>query len=468
MRLFSSKQYRLLSVFIIAIMLFASMTATAFAFDYTQEDLEALREIIVDLYVDPITVDMLPGETPQEIFSNLDEHSVYYTVKEFDDLFERYTGDYAGIGAYIKEDNGRVFIEKPMAGSPAEKAGLMPGDEIYSVDGEIIRGLTAAEGAERVKGPVGTKVILGIIRGDNDKVIEFTIERAKITNNPVSFELMDDIAYITIEEFNGHAYENFAKAVGHMAEQKVKRAIIDLRDNPGGGLDEVVKIARLLVPPSPIVHIGYREFDDTYVSFSTLKPFDDIVVLVNEYSASASEILAAAVQDTGSGTIIGKNTYGKGTVQQIFGLTNDEGFKITVARYLSPNRKIIDGIGVIPDIEVERLPYDIQLQEFLPISYANNYKLGDVSSEIEGIQQRLRGLGYTINDKAGVFEQGTQEALKAFVKDYELEEATELTAEIQSAIEFMFVSKLYSQEYDHQLKAAIEYLKEGNIQAIAQ
>jgi len=461
MRLFNSKKYRVLSVFIAAIMLFASMTATAFANDYTQEDLEALREIIVDFYVDPLTTDMLPGETPQEIFSNLDEHSVYYTAKEFEGLFQRYTGDYAGIGAYIIEEDGKIIIERPIEGSPAERAGLLPGDEIYSVDGEIIRGLNAAEGAERVKGPVGTKVTLGIIRGNNERVIEFTIVRANITNNPVSYEIIDDIGYIKIEEFNGHAYENFAKAVGQLAEQRVKQAIIDLRDNPGGGLEEVVKIARLLVPPSPIVHIGYRGFDYTYASFSTLKPFDDIVVLVNEYSASASEILAAAVQDTGSGTIIGKNTYGKGTVQQIFGLTNDEGFKITVARYLSPNRNIIDGRGVIPDIEVERLPQDIQIEEFLPISYSNTYSLGDVSSEIAGVQQRLRALGYNITDKAGVLDQGTLDAINTFAKDYELEEMTDLTTEMQSAIEYIFVSKLYSKEYDLQLKAALEYIKEG-------
>ncbi len=462
------KQHRLLTAFIITVLIISSMTIGAFAGTYTSEYLESLKEIVVDFYVDSISTEQLNGNTPQEIFSNLDQHSVYYTERELNELYERMTGDYAGIGAYIKEDNGKIIIEQPMVGSPAEKAGLLPGDEIYSVDGEVIRGLTATEGSAKVRGPVGTKIVLGIIRGMNDYVIEYTIERAQITNIPVSYEIIDGIGYIQLSEFNGHAYEYFAKALGELAKENVKQAIVDLRNNPGGNLDQVVRIAGLLVPPNPILHIGYKDEYFTYSSFSTLQPFDSLVILVNEGSASASEILAAAVQDTGSGTIIGKSTYGKGTVQQIVGLSNNEGFKITVARYLSPNKKIIDEVGVIPDIEIGRWAYEIQTQEFQPLSYDNVYKPGDTSEEIEGIQQRLKILGYSISDATGVYGSTTAAAIAEFIKDNELEEAAELTPEIQAAIEYSFIITLYSREYDMQLKTAIEYLKAGNTKAIAQ
>ncbi len=462
------KQHRLLTALIIAVLIISSMTTMTFAYTYTPEDLEALKEIVVDFYVDPITTDQLKGDTPQEIFSNLDQHSAYYTEKEFNELFERVAGDYAGIGAYIKEANGRIIIDQPIPDSPAEKAGLLPGDEIYSVDGELIRGLNTTEASAKVRGPAGSEVILGIIRGTGDTIVEYIIVREQITNNPVSYDIIEGIGYIKVNEFNGHAYEYFAEVVGKMVSGSIKQAIVDLRDNPGGNLDEVIKMAKLLITPSPILHIGYKQGYMTYSSFSTLQPFDSLAILVNEGSASASEILAAAVQDTGSGTIIGKTTYGKGTVQQIVALSNKEGFKITVARYLSPNKNIIDEVGVIPDIEVERLTYEIQAQEFKPLSYENSFKPGDTSEEIEGVQQRLKVLGYTIEDTTGVYGTTTAAAIAAFTKNYELEASAELTTEIQASIEYMFISTIYSREYDMQLKTAIEYLKEGNTKVIAQ
>lgn len=464
--MYFTKRTRILAVLVIAILLTTAMTSVVSATTYTQEDLDALRDIIVEKYVDPITSDKLKGNTPKEIFSNLDEYSVYYTQEEFQDLFQQITGEYAGIGAYIKEEDGKILIDAPMPGSPAEKAGLKPGDEIYSVDGEVIRGLTAAEGASKVRGPVGTKVTLGIIRGNSQRVVEITIERAKITNTPVSLDMIDGIGYIRISEFNEQAYDNFAKIVGELMDKKVKNVILDIRDNPGGSLDEVVKIATLLVPKSPIVHIGYRNNTETYSSFSSLKPFEKLVVLVNEYSASAAEILAAAIQDADSGTVIGKTTYGKGTVQRIYFLINGEGFKITEARYLSPNKTVIEGVGVTPDIEVERLPHDIQIEEFLPISFEKEFELGERSKDIEGIQQRLEGLGYYIGDKAGVFGLSTKAAVNLFAKDNELQTiTTSLTTEMQSAIEFKFISMLYSEEYDLQLKAAIDYINEEKAMA---
>lgn len=461
----SAKKFRILAVFIAALLLTASMTTAASAYAYTQEELDALRHIIAEKYVDPISADSLRGSTPKEIFSSLDEYSVYYTQEELQELFRQISGEYAGIGAYIKEEDGRIIIESPMPGSPAEKAGLKPGDEIYSVDGEVIRGLSAAEGAGRVRGPAGTRVTLGIIRGSSQMVVEFTVERAKITSSPVSLEVLDGIGYIKISEFNAQAYEAFAKAVGELMNKKVGSVILDLRDNPGGSLGEAVKIATLLVPQSPIVHIGYRTHKQTYTSFSSLRPFERLVVLVNENSASAAEILAAAVQDTASGTIVGKTTYGKGTVQRIYFLSNGEGFKLTEGRYLSPSKNVIEGRGVAPDIEVERLPDNIRTVEFLPVSFEREFAPGERSSEIEGLQQRLEALGYYVGDKAGVYGPSTRAAVSLFAKDMGLKPAASLTTELQAAIEHELLSRLHSREFDLQLKAALELLNEGQAKA---
>ena len=468
MYLNNTKKYRLLSVFIITMLIISSMTSLSFADDYTQEELDVLREIIIEKYVDPITSEELKGNTPKELFSNLDQHSLFYSTEDLEEFMQRYTGEYAGIGAYIKDENGKIVIIEPFADSPAEKAGLKAGDEIYSVDGEVLRGLTAEEGAAKVRGPVGTKVVLGIIRGKTEKVDEYTIVRATIVNNPISFQMIEGIAYIRISEFNEHAYENFSKVIGKLKEDKVKDVILDIRDNPGGGLDEVVDMARLLVPKGPIVHIGFNSHNITYSSFLANKPFENLVVLANENSASASEILAAAIQDSNSGTIIGKKTYGKGTVQRIYFLMNGEGFKITEARYLSPNKTIIDGVGVTPDIEVERLPYDINIQEFMPISFENEYEFNDRSDEIKAIQQRLSGLGYYVADKAGYFGVSTRAALNLYAKDKSIEKITTLTTELQEEIEIEFLNKLLSFEYDIQLNAAIEYINEAKNQAEAQ
>ncbi|SHD76227.1 S41 family peptidase [Schnuerera ultunensis] len=302
------------------------------------------------------------------LFDTLDENSQYYTEEEFQDLIDDLSGDFVGIGVYIKEEKGSIIITNPIKGSPADKAGIKPGDQIISVDGKDIKGKSLQEVINLIKGKPNTPVKIGVRRGQKD--IYKDMKRAEIKINPVEYEILENkIGYIKISQFNPHTYENVVSALGKLDKENISSIIIDLRDNPGGLLGEVVNMSNLFIPEGPIVHIKYREdVEQTYYS-KLKKPKYKLVVLVNENSASASEIFAGAVQDTKVGTILGVPTYGKGTVQQIIPLVKGDGMKLTIAEYQTPNRRNIHNKGIQPDIIVKSKDGDTdqQLQKAIEI-----------------------------------------------------------------------------------------------------
>ncbi|MBM7614801.1 S41 family peptidase [Alkaliphilus hydrothermalis] len=347
-----------LVMMMVLLMAITPFTAEAYTSTMSPEMMQSLKQFIADNYVDDITVEELTGDTPEEIFEHLDEHSQYFDPETFGLFMERLTGEYVGIGAYIDEVDGG-FILDPMEDSPSWRAGIKSGDEIISIDGENVEGMDFEELVGKIRGDVGTKITLGIKRDGHEGVMKITFERDYITYKVVFSEIIDDIGYLTILEFNQHTYDDTVKALKEFQKNGIDKIIIDLRNNPGGSLDQVVAIARLLVKKGPILHVNQQDTTVTYMSSLSKPFFNNIVVLVNEYSASASEVLAAAIQDSKSGIIVGQNTYGKGSVQTIYYLPDGDGMKITEARYLSPNKRVIDGIGVKPDYKViERLQLD--------------------------------------------------------------------------------------------------------------
>ncbi|SCX77798.1 S41 family peptidase [Alkaliphilus peptidifermentans] len=412
-------------------------TPFTYADDYGDYILEGLKDVILQKFVDPLKYEDLKGDTPQEIFDNLDIHSEYYTREEFDAFLDQIMGEFSGIGAYIEEKEGKVYIDETIDDSPAKKAGLKAGDEIYTVDSIPTKGMTVQEAVNLIRGEEGTKVTLEIKRAGIDKILKYTITRAVIESNPIQWETIDGIGYIKIDSFNEKASNNFSKAVTNMKEEKIDKIIVDVRDNPGGSLDEVVNISRLLVPKGPVVFVDFRSYKLTYSSFLSKPIFEDIVVLTSEGSASASEILAAAVQDTKAGVVVGKTTYGKGSVQRLYGMFNGDGYKITEARYLSPNKTIIDGVGVIPDYEVERYPEEFHVEKLLPLSLVETLNKEDNNDTVLAIQQRLRIIGYEITDEDGWYGESTQKAVEAFAKGHGIK-TTQLTPEMQFDIDFVF------------------------------
>jgi carboxyl-terminal processing protease len=329
--------------------------------------LEVKRLIERNYYTKPVDKELMEGAI-KGLFLNLDENSSYYTKEEFDTLLEDVSGDFVGIGVRIKQEDGFVTIQSPIEGGPAQKAGVKSGDKIVSVDGKNVKGASISEVIDLIKGTPGTKVKLGIERGNKPMTLE--VKRETIKVNPIQYKILkDNIGYIKIEQFNQYTYESLVPVLNILDKENISSIIIDLRDNPGGLLDEVINVLEFFIPEGPIVHIKYRgNIQRTYYS-QLKKPKYKLAVLVNENSASASEIFAGAVQDTKVGTIVGVTTYGKGTVQQIVPLFNGDGMKLTIAEYLTPNKRSIHKKGIKPDVIVENKDdgKDIQLEKAIKV-----------------------------------------------------------------------------------------------------
>ena len=288
------------------------------------------------------------------MLQSLDPYSDYYTPEESIAVYQDMFNIFSGIGIYIEEKDGYINIIDTIKDSPGEKAGLKKDDLILTIDGKDAKGITIKEASKLIKGLKGTKVKLELKRKNNSLPIYVEITRDNITINPVEYEILENnIGYIKLNEFSINSANKIDEALTELDKKKVKKIILDLRDNPGGLLNQVIEISRHFITKGPIVHIQEKNTALVTHMSTTVKSKYKLVLLVNENSASASEILAAAVKDTKAGTIIGKKTFGKGIVQSLIPLNNGSILKMTTAEYLSPNKTSIHGKGVQPDIIIE-------------------------------------------------------------------------------------------------------------------
>ena len=302
------------------------------------------------------------------MLQGLDENSNYYTKEEADVILKGLLGNYAGIGVVIENQEGNIIVNSVMKNSPAEKSGLKKGDIIVSVDNIKINDLSLEDVSNLIRGLPDTKVKLGIIRNNSPKPIYLDITRGNIKVNPVDYKILEkDIGYIKITDFNPYATTYTKEALQEFNKKNIDIIILDLRDNPGGLLPQAINIAELFVPEGPIVHIRTNKGITTHIS-TNQNPKYKLVVLINENSASASEILAGAIKERQGGTLIGKKTYGKGTVQTMLPLPDGSILKLTTAEYLLPNKTSIHKKGIEPHIEVENVEgKDLQLQKAIEI-----------------------------------------------------------------------------------------------------
>lgn len=286
-----------------------------------------------------------------------DPYTEYYTAEELNSLMNQTEGIYYGIGAYVQLDETTTLpkISSVIEGTPAEEAGLRANDLIYEVDGESTYGLTLTEAVALIKGEEGTEVVLTIVREDERDYLTIPVTRRKVESPTVKYEMLEDnMAYIQITEFDDVTVDQFADALATMKGSGMEGLILDLRANPGGSLTSVVEIARMILPEGRIVYT-----EDKYGRKSEYKCDGKrklqvpLVVLIDMNSASASEILAGAIQDYGIGTLVGTTTFGKGIVQQIVPFTDGSAVKITISSYFTPNGRNIHGIGIEPDVECE-------------------------------------------------------------------------------------------------------------------
>lgn len=294
-----------------------------------------------------------------------DAHSNYWTPQVYQDNTNFLQGQYAGIGAYVDTSGKLLTITKPIAGSPAEKAGLQKGDQIIKVDGNDITNLDAESVRQKVLGTPGTDVTLTILRPGTDTPFDVKITRATIVVPSVTSKMLpNNLAYIQIVDFGQNTAQDFHDQLKALLVNNPKGIILDLRDNGGGYLDTAISVASEFISKGVIVY--EQSGDGTKKSYQATSGGlatgnIPLIVLVNGYSASASEIVSGAIQDTGRGTLIGEKTYGKGTVQLVIPLKNNQGaVHITVARWLTPKGRQIDKIGLTPDVPATLTAADVK------------------------------------------------------------------------------------------------------------
>lgn len=288
-----------------------------------------------------------------------DKYAAYYNAEEYKELTEGTDGEYGGIGTYVTQDRktGSIIIVNPFEGAPAYKAGIKAGDVLIKIDDKSIVGLSLDEVVAIMKGEAGTTVNLEVNR--DGKKLSFDVTREIVDVPTVGHTLIEDdnIGYIYISSFNMKSGQQFKEAVDDLEKQNVDGIIIDLRNNGGGVLDAAIEILDRILPEGLVLYTETNKgrekeyFSDAENCLS--KPY---VVLVNEYSASASEVVAGAIQDFGLGTIVGTTSYGKGVVQSVIpmkGLNDGSALKLTTSKYYTPNGRNIDGIGIEPDVKVE-------------------------------------------------------------------------------------------------------------------
>ncbi len=290
--------------------------------------------------------------------SSLDDpYSTYYTKEEYAALLESSSGKYCGIGATVSQNakTGVITIVKPFKNSPAYKAGILPGDIIYKVNNEEVTGEDLSEVVSRMKGVEGTKVNITVVREDETKPIEFTITRQYIEVPTIEYQMLEDkIGYITVSEFDEITVEQFIAAIDDLEAKGMKGLVVDVRNNPGGLLDSVVKMLDRLLPPELIVYTEDKNNNREEEKAVDKKQINvPVAVLINGNSASASEIFAGTLQDYETATIVGTTSFGKGIVQKVIPLSDGTAVKLTISKYYTPKGRNIHGTGITPDIEVE-------------------------------------------------------------------------------------------------------------------
>lgn len=335
----------------------------------TVQKMKTIEEVINTYYYgNEVTAGDLQNGVYKGMMDALgDPYSEYYSTEELEDAVNSNQGISYGIGAYISinKEMNMAMINGVMEDSPAQEAGLREGDIIYKVGEEFTQGLSLTRVVNMVKGREGTTVQITIYREGEADYLDMEIVRAKqIETTTVDSGIVEDhenIGYLRIREFDGVTVDQYTEAMAVLKEQGMEAMILDLRSNPGGDLTAVVDIARKILPAGLVVYTEDKQGErKEYTCDGKNELQMPLVVLVNEYSASASEILAGAIQDYNKGTLIGTTTYGKGIVQRIHRLDDGTALKLTVSAYFTPSGRNIHGIGIEPDIELE---YDYEANE---------------------------------------------------------------------------------------------------------
>ncbi|KXK42244.1 MAG: periplasmic protease [Chlorobi bacterium OLB5] len=297
-------------------------------------------------YVDDVNTEMLTEAAIKGMLMQLDPHSTYITQDQLKRINEDFQGSFEGIGVEFDIVNDTITIVTPISGGPSEALGIIAGDKIVKIDGVNSVGMSREDVPKKLRGPKGTKVTVSISRGGNPNLIDFEITRDKIPLYSVdaSFMINNEVGYARVTRFSATTYDEFSKSLAELKKQGMKKLVLDLRNNPGGYLDQAFKMASMFIDRGKkIVYTKSRisAFNDEYVSEGGEYTNMPLIVLVNDGSASASEIVSGAIQDWDRGLIVGENTFGKGLVQRQYDLSDGSAMRVTTSRYYTPSGRLI-------------------------------------------------------------------------------------------------------------------------------
>lgn len=316
------------------------------------ELLQEIKSYVEREYVGPVAPEVLEAASVEELFQKLgDPHSGYMTPEEFENFKIASAQEYAGVGMQLEQGEEYVVVVKVFPNTPAERVGVQPGDEIRAINGEDMKGRSLEEVAALIRGKAGTAVLIEFARQGVAEPMIVSVTRENIHLEVVHAELKEEgIGYIKLDTFTPTAGAEFDEAVAELENLGMRGLIIDLRQNSGGYLNAALDIgANFAGVGEPLLHVVGR--DNKTVSYQSLTKAAElpVVVLVDDKSASASEIVSGIIRDTGAGILVGTKTYGKASVQTVFTLSNGGGLKLTTARYLTPKKYDINGVGLVPD-----------------------------------------------------------------------------------------------------------------------
>ncbi len=458
----------LLSIFIVLSLL---LCPVVYAEENGAKNYDEIKKFIMDNYRFDISSSELDRVALMEILKNhpelweeamsgmldaLDPYSTYLDKDEYKAWMDNVGGTFAGIGVSIEKSGEYIVIIGLMENSPAQKAGIKVGDRILAVDGTDVRGYEMDQIKKVVMGEAGTKVTLKMQR-DNVDILEFEVVRESIALSTVFAETKENgtVGYLRITQFATNTPEQVKKALEDFKGAGISKLILDLRNNPGGERDAVMQIAEMFMPEGPIAHLEFKktEFKKTYSSKNTA-PYDfNMVVLINQFSASASELLAGALKDSKEGVLVGRTTFGKGTVQTIVPLKTGGGIKMTIATYTTAGGHEVNGVGVSADYTIVNTIYPAGEYPYFNV-FQYETEIGDGSNRetVLALQQRLMLLGL-LSEKAlsGVYDEATRNAVLTFQKKQEFEQNGRADIYVQMAID--------NATYDMKVEDDLQYKK---------
>jgi carboxyl-terminal processing protease len=328
----------------------------------TYEELKTFSEVLTQVqksYVDETKVKDLVQGAIRGMLSTLDPHSAYMTPDMFKEMQVETKGEFGGVGIQIGVKENRLAVIAPIEGTPAYRAGVKAGDFITKVNDETTKDLTLMDAVQKMRGPKGSKVNLTIQREGTPEPLQFTLVRDTIKIESVKSKVLDNIGYVRLTQFQESTGRDLSKVLKQFKEQKLQSTILDLRNNPGGLLTASVEVSEQFLPGGKLIVYtkGRESKKDEWIAKGKDQMDDSpMIILINEGSASASEIVAGALQDYGRAVIVGTTSFGKGSVQTILPLGDGSGLRLTTAKYYTPKGRSIQSTGITPDIVVKSQP----------------------------------------------------------------------------------------------------------------